>query len=80
MKFNEVNACEACATNKLFIPASKDDLNKVKLTKRTSKLDQPTRIWTDYQRINETFFWSATALQCWTCENEHRSRLSQLNF
>ena len=49
------------------------------LTKRTSKLDQPTRIWTDYQRFNETFFWSATALQWWTFENEHQSRLSQLN-
>ena len=32
----------------------------MKKSQRTSDLTQPLRIWTDYTRINETFFWSDT--------------------
>ena len=38
----------------------------------TSDLEQPLRIWTDYQRMNETFFWSDTAQTWWSGLNENQ--------
>ena len=39
---------------------------------QTSDLVQPLRIWTDYQRTNETFFWSDTARGFWSTQNENQ--------
>ena len=75
-QFDEDNVSEACGSKKLFIPTSKNDLMKVMKLKRTDP-NQTLWVWSDYRRINETFFWSDTAKAWWSHENEHQERFCQ---
>ena len=71
-QFTDFNADEVCSSEKLFIPTSKDEFLTAMKSQRTSDLEQPLRIWTDYTRTNETFFWSYTAQSWWSNQNENQ--------
>ena len=72
-QFTEFNAAEVCGSDKLFIPASKYEFITAMKSQQTSDLEQPLRIWTDYTRTNESFFWSDTAKTWWSNQNENQS-------
>ena len=42
-----------------------DDLRKITSKIKMDHLEQPVRIWTDYERFNRTHFWSKTANEWW---------------
>ena len=66
---------EVCGNKQLFIPTSKDELISIaKITRKLPQTNQPVRIWTDYRRINETFFWSDTAKAWWSHTQKHQER------
>ena len=52
------------------------------IMKSKQKLDlgRPLRIWTDYQRTNQTFFWSDTAQSLWSTQNENQLGLTVCRF
>ena len=71
-QFTKFNADEVCGSEKLFIPTSKDEFITAMKSQRISDLEQPLRIWTDYTRNNETYFWSNTAQSWWSHHNENQ--------
>ena len=71
-QFTEFDADEVCGSEKLFIPTSKDEFITAMKSQQTSDLKQPHRIWTDYTRMNQTFFWSDTAQGWWSNRNENQ--------
>ena len=72
-QFTEFNADEVCGSDRLFIPTSKYEFITAMKSQQTSDLEQPLRIWTDYTRTNESFFWSDTAKTWWSNQNENQS-------
>ena len=42
-----------------------NDLRKITSKIKMDHLEQPVRIWTDYERFNRTHFWSKTANEWW---------------
>ena len=58
---------EKCENSSLFVPKTEKDLKNALHKITIDHLDtgcfdcEPIRIWTDYERLNETHFWSATA-------------------
>ena len=62
----------------MFTPKSTEDLEKFMATIMTENLEQPIRIWTDYERSNKTHFWSKTVKNWWTdlSKNQNQETLS----
>ena len=56
---------EKCENSSFFVPKSIDDLRKITSKIKMDHLEQPVRIWTDYERFNRTHFWSKTANEWW---------------
>ena len=50
-----------CFNSLLFLPKTTKDLENVMSVINTEDLEQPIRIWTDYERSNKTHFWSKAA-------------------
>ena len=46
-----------------------DDLEKITSKIKMDHLEQPVRIWTDYERFNRSHFWSETANEWWQSVN-----------
>ena len=56
-----------------------DDLRKITSKIKMDNLEQPVRIWTDYERFNRSHFWSETANEWWQSVN-HGGFLEQWKF
>ena len=56
---------EKCKNSSLYIPKTENDLKEVLATTMIDHLEQPVRIWTDFERLNKTHFWSRTAESWW---------------
>ena len=71
---------EKCENLTFYVPESTNDLDKVMANIKTESLPQPIRIWTDYERLNRTHFWSATADRWWSLKDETITRESWWTF
>ena len=70
---------EKCENSSFFVPKSMDDLRKITPKIKMDHLEQPVRIWTDYERFNRSHFWSETANEWWQSVN-HGGFLEQWKF
>ena len=59
-KFNK-----KCENSSFFVPKSIEDLKRITTKININRLEQPVRIWTDYERFNTSHFWSKSAKQWW---------------
>ena len=64
------NLAEKCGNWHFYVPKTVDDLESVMKTIKIGHLEQPVRIWTDYDRFNKTHFWSKTATYWWNHLNQ----------
>ena len=62
------NLEKKCPNSTLFIPRSTDDLEPIVAKMKLENYEQPIRIWTDYERLNKTHFWSEAG-QFWLVSN-----------
>ena len=68
---------EKCENSSIYVPKTVNDLENILKTIDVGRLEQPVRIWTDYERINKTHFWSSTAKHWWNHIN-HRDDFQRI--
>ena len=59
------NVQQICENSTLYVPKTLENLTQVMRTIQLDHLEQPVRIWTDYERFNATHFWSNSAQNWW---------------
>ena len=61
-----------CGNRQLFIPQSTDAFQTVMEAAEIPKRAQTLRIWTDYERFNQTYFWSDIAKGWWSSIDQNQ--------
>ena len=64
---------EVCGKRQIFVPKSQNQMGEFSDEIFKSNLSVPIRIWTDFERVNKTHFWSENAESWWSYDVENES-------